>query len=198
MSVPLEGLAIHDTSDRVQRARLMAEYRRQAREELKHIRLFQQQQADTALNRPATPESRESTQGAVDPGATASISAFPMPPGYTHQPLAVDDPLPATPSKPTTKTPSKPSTKLKGLFTRTPKKKDRPKDDFADIRKAFTTERLIRPETARSRTADPAEGGQLPGEDSWDWYQRNISALPPMPSLTHPAFRGQDRNEEGR
>lgn len=196
MSVPLEGLAIHDTNDRVQRARLLAEYRREAQEELKHIRAFQQQ-AEAVLDRPAASKTPESTQVAAASDATARISAFPMPPGHTHQPLAVGTPLPASPSKPTPKTPSKTSAKLKSIFTRTPKKKGRPKDDFADIHKAITTERLVRPETARPRTADPTERGQLPDEDSWDWYQRDISALPPMPILTHPAFRGQNSSEGG-
>lgn len=34
-----------------------------------------------------------------------------------------------------------------------------------------------------ARAADPSAGGQRPGEDSWDWYQRSITALPPMSSF---------------
>jgi hypothetical protein len=68
-----------------------------------------------------------------------------------------------------------------------------PQDDFSDIRRAMGSERLTCPGIERPRTADPSAGGQLPGEDSWEWYQRNISALPPVPPLppaaTHPATR---------
>lgn len=42
------------------------------------------------------------------------------------------------------------------------------------------------PASERPRTADPKDGGQGPGEDSWGWYTRNMYAnkpLPPLPPL---------------
>ena len=51
-------------------------------------------------------------------------------------------------------------------------------DDFSDIRRAMGAERLERSDPERPRTADPRDGGQLPGEDSWDWYTRSVNTLP--------------------
>jgi hypothetical protein len=122
MSVPLEGLAIYDTDDRVHRARIMAEYRRQAREQLDHIQAFQKQQqqqqqshVETTPARPATPNSPV----AAPPNAITSLPAFPMPPGVTDKPLAADS---ATLCK-ITQTPRKPNRKIRDMFSRTPKKK---------------------------------------------------------------------------
>jgi hypothetical protein len=120
MSVPLEGLATYDTEARVCHARIMAEYRRRAQEELEHIQAFQKQQhqqchGETTAARPSTP----SSPATATPDAITSIPAFPTPPGGTGNPLAAAS---ATPSKPT-KTPRKPSRTIKSVFSRTPKKK---------------------------------------------------------------------------
>lgn len=281
MSVPLDGLALHDTTDRVQQARQMAEYRKLAYEELKYIRSYQQQQeTQKAYTPPSTPKkSNLSTESPFpSPANTArsesavSPSAFPMPPKHSRSQIDIqsqlekdiDDAiasisastnastlaptspptpstLPVTPLKelpqapaPQTQTdthkqvevwaPHKITTtttsKLKNIF-RTPGKKGGkakahanglPKshtqpqtqnnsekveeDDFSDIRKVMGPERL---------EPVPAQGGQFfpgDGEDSWEWYERNIGALPPMPrpvvmvlpggvgeGVVHPAFR---------
>ncbi|KAK7178087.1 hypothetical protein PSPO01_15867 [Paraphaeosphaeria sporulosa] len=70
---------------------------------------------------------------------------------------------------------------------RTPKKKD----DSAGVRRPMAPELLLPP---GPRTTDPSAGGQMPGEDSWDWYERSILGLPPVPlpshsATAHPALR---------
>ncbi|KAL5377400.1 hypothetical protein PMIN02_011533 [Paraphaeosphaeria minitans] len=101
-----------------------------------------------------------------------------LPKALTHTPIAA-----------ATATPHKPGMNL-GLFIPSPKK-----DESTGIRRPMGPERLSPPGI---RTADPSAGGQMPEEDSWDWYERSILALRPVPlpelpvpsqSATHPALR---------
>ncbi|KAL5435313.1 hypothetical protein PMIN07_006616 [Paraphaeosphaeria minitans] len=188
MSVPLEGLAIYDTGDRVYRARVIAEYRRQALEELKHIQSFQQQhplsqdtQIEEALARPKNPAENQ----APETGTEKQVGE-----GVTDKPLAAA----RTTQEKTPWTPRKPGKKIKRIFTLTPKNKNQ--DDFCDIRRAMGPERLIPLTPLRPHTADPSAGGQLPGEDSWEWHQRNMTALPPMSPM--PALRSSRSMKHGR
>ncbi|KAK7190300.1 hypothetical protein DPSP01_006124 [Paraphaeosphaeria sporulosa] len=180
MSVPLEGLALYDMDERVHRARVMAEYRRQALEELKHIQIFQKQhplhqnaETEGEPARPTTPKTPATIQ-APEAGTEKRVGK-----GVTDKPLKRVAAR-ATPNK-TTQTPRKPGKKIKGMFTWTPKKKTQ--EEISDIRRAMGPESYTPLTPGRPRTTDPSAGGQLPGEDSWEWYQRNMTALPPMASL---------------
>lgn len=121
MSVPLEGLAIYDTDERISRARVMAEYRRHALEELNHIRTFQEQhplhhcEADTAPGRLSAPKDTENEV----PESVAKHPATPMLPGVTEKRLAAA----CATANNTTQTPRKPGSKIKSMFSRVPKKK---------------------------------------------------------------------------
>ncbi|KAL5371814.1 hypothetical protein DPSP01_013995 [Paraphaeosphaeria sporulosa] len=115
----------------------MAEWRKQALEEVNQIQTFeeQQQQNHVAPHHPSTPQDPASH-------ATAPVVAA-------------------------TSTPHKAGRKLKGFFTRTRKKKK----DAAGICRPVGIER---PLPSEARTLDPNAVGQMPGEDSWEWYERNI------------------------
>ncbi|KAF2437556.1 hypothetical protein P171DRAFT_178659 [Karstenula rhodostoma CBS 690.94] len=120
MSFPLEGLAIYDTDDRVHRARIMAEYRRQALEELDRIRSFQQ--LHSLHENPqidATPARETTPKVPVPVSVPDTALERGVGNGVTDKPLAAAS---ATPHQ-ITQTPRKPTRKVKEIFKRTPKKK---------------------------------------------------------------------------
>lgn len=120
MSVPLEGLATYDTDDRVHHARIIAEYRRQALEELKHIRSFQRQHLLHQDPETSTPSAQVPTP--QSPGAIQAPEKCTKKRGgkcATEEPLAAA----GTTGHDKVLTPRKSGKGIREMFVRTPKKK---------------------------------------------------------------------------
>ncbi|KAL5395246.1 hypothetical protein PMIN06_003113 [Paraphaeosphaeria minitans] len=152
---------MYTTADRYQPSRrLMAEHRKQALEEVNQIETSEKQHQQHNQHNHVTPRFPAYRK------VSATQSTAP-PPCHTNSPVV-----------PAIAKPQRPDSTLKRLFKRMPKKKDH----STSISPPIGSERIL---LSGQRTADPSAGGQMPAEDSWDWYDRNILAPPQVPRQCH-------------